>query len=116
MNLYPQSDDTLVRKVWQIMQQHKGYDRRIARETLTFAATKSLTKNTDRKVRDALAELPVIWQDGYFIPVTQEEADAYIASMRSRQAAIGQRLRVLDDYLRRRQQPERVEQMKLMEV
>jgi len=109
-------EDELVKKIWEIMQYHKGYERRIARETLTFAATKSLTKNTDRKVRDALAELPVIWQDGYFIPVTQEEADAYIASMRSRQAAIGQRLRVLDGYLRQRREPEHAEQMKLMEV
>ena len=33
-----------------------------------------------------------------------------------RQAAIGQRLRVLDDYLRRQQEPVKVQQLELMEV
>lgn len=36
--------------------------------------------------------------------------------MRSRQAAIGQRLRVLDDYLRTQREPLRVTQLELMEV
>lgn len=112
-DIYPQADSDLVRRVWQVMQQHKGYDRRIDRDSLTLAATKSLTKNNDRKARDALAELPVIWQDGYFIPKNQREAAPYRAAMQSRQAAIGQRLRELDDYLR--SLGAEVEQLSLLE-
>lgn len=100
-------DDELVDKVWEIMQHHNGFDKRIGRDHLTASALGWVSPNNDRKVRDALAELPVIWQDGYFIPATQDEADAYIASMHSRQAAIGQRLKVLDDYLRQTREPAR---------
>ena len=116
MNLYPESDDALVRKVWQIMQQHKGHAHRIERDRLIVHVFGRVTKTYDRQLRDALSELPVIWQDGYFIPETKQEAQEYIASMRSRQVSIGQRLQVLEGYLKQRREPERVEQMKLMEV
>ncbi len=106
--------DPLVAQVWAVMQDYKGYEHRIDRTRLTCIVLNWATDNNDRKVRDALAELPVIWQDGYFIPANQAEADAYIASMRSRQASIGQRLRVLDDYLRQTRDPAR--QMTLNEA
>ena len=112
---YPQADDPLVEQVWEIMQRHKSYDKRIHRDTLTFAVYRKVSKSYDRKIRDALAELPVVWDDGYFVPTSYDEASGYIASMRSRQAAIGQRLRVLDDYLRAQREPV-TKQLELMEV
>jgi len=116
MSEYPQADETLIGQLWEIMQRHNGFDRRIHRDTLTFAVYRKVSKSYDRKIRDALAELPVVWDDGYFIPESFDEAAGYIASMRSRQAAIGQRLRVLDEYLRNRREPVKVEQMSWMEV
>ena len=111
-----QSDDKLKSEIWRVMQRHKGYDRRIARETLTFAVCRKVSKSYDRQVRDALSELPIVWDDGYYIPATREEAEGYIASMKSRQAAIGQRLRVLDQYLRTISEPVRVEQLEWLGV
>jgi hypothetical protein len=113
--MYPQADDPLIEQVWQIMQKHKGYDRRIDRDTLTFAVYHKVSKSYDRKVRDALAELPVVWKDGYFVPETAAEAEQYRASMRSRQAAIGKRLRILDEWLTGQREPERAEQMMLLD-
>ena len=113
---YPQADSALVEQVWELIRWHTGYDSRIDRKDLTFDVFGQYTESLDRKVRDALAELPVVWDDGYFVPTSYEEAEGYIAGMRSRQAAIGQRLRVLDDYLRRQQEPVQGEQMTWMEV
>ena len=84
------------------------------RDALVYRVRR-LMKTSDRQVRDAIAELPVVWDDGYFIPTSYNEASGYIASMRSRQAAIGQRLRVLDDYLRTQCEPVKVEQMSWVE-
>jgi hypothetical protein len=109
---YPQADEKLKRAIWNLMQSHTGYERRVDRDALVYRV-KRLTRTSDRQVRDALAELPVVWDDGYFIPTSYNEASGYIASMRSRQAAIGQRLRVLDDYLRTQREQVRVEQMRL---
>ena len=114
--MYPTADDDLTVKVWQVMQSHKGYKCRIDRDRLTYLVFGKVTDNKDRKVRDALSELPVVWSDGYYIPTTEREAQDYIASMRSRQASIGQRLRIVEDYLRRQREPERVTQLELMEV
>lgn len=111
---YPQTSDQLTERVWQIMQRHKGYDRRIDRDTLTFAVYRKVSKSYDRKVRDALAELPVVWDGGYFIPVTDDEAKSYREQMKSRQAAIGKRLRVLDDWLHEQREPVKYEQVQLL--
>jgi hypothetical protein len=108
--------DPLVQQVWSVMQAHRGFERRVDRGRLTYHVFGEVNDNLDRKVRDAIAELPIVWSDGYFIPQTWDEAADYIAGMRSRQAAIGQRLRVLDDYLRAQREPVRVEQMQLLEV
>ncbi|MDY6867012.1 MAG: hypothetical protein SVT56_03785 [Chloroflexota bacterium] len=111
----PKANDDLIMAVEKIMRLHVGYKNRIDREDLVLEVTDCInSKVADRKVRNALAELPVIWQDGYFIPQTEREARKYIASMRSRQAAIGQRLRILDDHFRRG--TERVRQLELVEV
>ena len=111
--MYPQADDPLVEQVWQVMSWHVGYVHRIDRGELTKIVFGKVTKTYDRKVRDALSELPVVWNDGYFVPVNEREAEGYIAQMKSRQAAIGQRLRILQEYLTRQREPVQVEQMKL---
>ena len=116
MTNYPQADDPLIEKVWQVMQFHTGKMHRLQRSELTKRIYGKVTKSYDRKIRDALSELPVIWDDGYFVPINEREAEGYISAMRSRQAAIGQRLRILDEYLRCNQEPVRVEQMQLLEV
>ena len=100
MNDYPQADYDLVQRTWDIMQRHIGREKRINRELLIVAVFGAINENYDRQLRDALAKLPVIWEDGYFIPKNNREAAGYRISMKSRQAAIGQRLKVLDDYLR----------------
>ena len=110
------STDPLVETVWYVLTLCKGYENRISRNDLVYSVYGEINDNLDRKVRDALAELPVIWNDGYFVPTSYTEAADYIAGMRSRQAAIGQRLRVLDDYLRAQREPVSVRQLELMEV
>ena len=110
---YPQTNAELTERIWRLMQWHEGRERRIDRADLTRRIYGRVTTSLDRKVRDALAELPVVWDGGYFIPKTDEEAEQYRAAMRSRQAAIGKRLRVLDDWLTQQREPERVEQMRL---
>ena len=115
MTNYPQADDKLKRTIWRLMQTHTGYDRRVDRDELV-QRVKRLTQTSDRQVRDAISELPIVWDDGYFIPTSYNEASGYIASMRSRQAAIGQRLRVLDDYLRTQREPVKVEQAELFKL
>jgi hypothetical protein len=112
---YPQADSALVRHLWIIIKCYQGYENRINRDNLTFIVFGKNSPSLDRKIRDALAELPVVWDDGYFVPTSYDEAEGYIASMRSRQAAIGQRLRVLDDYLRAQREPV-TKQLELMEV
>ena len=113
--MYPTADTNLTADVWRVMQTRKGYQNRIQRDRLTLAVFGRYNDSLDRKVRDALSNLPVVWSDGYFVPTSIDEAEDYIAGMRSRQAAIGQRLRVLDDYLRRQREPVKVQQMQLME-
>jgi len=116
MSEYPQASNELVEQVWQAMQAHKGYKKRVDRGHLTIRIFGDISESLDRKIRDALAELPVVWDDGYFVPTSYDEASGYIASMRSRQAAIRQRLRVLDQYLRTQREPDKVEQMSWVET
>ena len=110
MTDYPQTNDKLIERIWRIMQRCKGYDHRIARETLVIAACGRWSDSYDRKIRDAIAELPIIWDDGYFIPETFREADKYRASMISRIASISKRLQILDDWLKENQQELKYEQ------
>ena len=110
-----QSDEQLKRTIWRLMQAHTGFDRRVTREELVHRVQR-LMSTSDRQVRDALSELPIVWDDGYFIPRTRTEADGYIAGMRSRQAAIASKIRIIDDYLRSESEPVKVEQMSWMEL
>jgi len=122
MTDYPQTNDKLTKRVWRIMQKHRGYDNRVKRDLLALEVcgpdcinwldrgSWSVKKSSDRKVRDAIAELPIIWDDGYFIPRTFQEANKYQASMISRITSISKRLRILDTWLKENQQELRYEQ------
>lgn len=110
MNDYPQADNELIQQVWNVMRYRAGYLHRIDRAELTRRVFGKATESNDRKIRDALSELPVVWNDGYFVPTSPREAQGYIASMKSRQAAIGKRLRVLEDYLKEENEPVKVHQ------
>jgi hypothetical protein len=111
MMTYPKADADLRSRVWRLMQRHEGYERRISRDKLCYWMGAS-----DRAVRDALAQLPVVWDGGYFVPKTKDEAAEYLAKMHSRQARIGEKIRLVEDWLRERREPEKVEQLELMEV
>jgi hypothetical protein len=116
MNTYPTADDDLTREVWRAMMNHKGRDRRIDREELTYLIFGKVTKSKDRKVRDALSNLPVVWDQGYFVPTSHDEAEGYRNQMTSRIRAIRDRLEIVDGYLRTQREPERVEQPALLEM
>ena len=116
MNDYPQATQDTVDLVWAVMQRHIGRDRRIQRETLTFAVFRKVSQSYDRKLRDALSQLPVVWDNGYFIPTSKEEAKGYIAANRSRIRNLGKKNWIVERYLRQQAEPVQVEQMKLMEV
>ena len=95
------------------MQRHIGVDRRIQRETLTFAVFRKVSQSYDRKLRDALSQIPVVWDDGYFIPASMEEAKGYLASNRSRIVNLGKKNWIDERYLRQQAEPIKVEQMEL---
>ena len=97
-DLYPSSDYKLISRVWVVMQNHVGFLARIGRRRLVNIVMHRWSESNDRKIRDALSELPVIWDRGYFIPANEKEAEGYVAAMRSRQASIGRRLKVLDNH------------------
>lgn len=113
MTNYPQANDEMVALVWAVMQRHIGRDRRIERETLTFAVFRKVSQSYDRKLRDALSQLPIVWDDGYFIPTSKEEAEGYIASNLSRIRNLGRKNWIIERYLRQQAEPVQVEQMKL---
>jgi len=118
---YPQSDSDLIDRVKGIMQYHKGYLQRIDRDELTRRIFGKVTDSLDRKVRDALSEIstvdmPIVWQDGYFVPLREQEAQQYRAGLQSRRAVLRQREQVLDDWFRRRREREPVKQLELLEV
>ena len=116
MTDYPQATDETVDLVWEVMQRHIGRGKRIQRETLTIAVFRKVSQSYDRKLRDALSQLPVVWDNGYFIPTSKEEAKGYIAANRSRIRNLGKKNWIVERYLRQQAEPVQVEQMKLMEV
>jgi len=77
MTDYPQADYDLVQRTWDIMQRHIGREKRINRELLIVAVFGVINQTYDRQLRDALAKLPVIWEDGYFIPKNHREAAGF---------------------------------------
>lgn len=119
MTDYPQADDELTAHVWNIMSTwHRGVGNKIDRSALTwkifgYAATtrsangvRSVLPSYDRRMRDALSRLPVVHDDGYFVPETFEEAESYMNRERSRIRSLAKRQRMLNDWLKHRREPE----------
>lgn len=101
MSDHPRADYDLIQRTWDIMQRHIGREKRISRESLVIAVFGAINEIYDRQLQDALAKLPVIWEDGYFIAANKREAAGYRILMQAKKAAISQQLKVLDDYLQK---------------
>ena len=126
MTDYPQATQDTVDLVWAAMQRdHTGYENRISRRALTIRVfgkacytisdDRSLViiLSYDRKLRDALSQLPVVWDDGYFVPTSKEEAKGYIAANRSRIRNLGKKNWIVERFLREQAEPVKVEQLEL---
>lgn len=114
------SDEYLKRKVWQIMQLHVGIDNRINRKSLVEQACGMWTSANDRKVRDALSELPVISTStgggGYWLPASESEINAWESEMLSRTQEIFKRISLARKWLRMNRQPAKAQQPMLLDV
>ena len=126
---YPKSNLDLDRRVEYTMRMyHFGYRNRIARDALAVEVYgwrcleyddnghETINANYDRRLRDALSELPVIWQDGYFIPATRREAEGYLGRERKKAVSILQRVRSVEAHLRTQGERVNWEQKKLLEA
>jgi hypothetical protein len=111
-------DQRFINTVYHIMQSHQGVDNRIGRTELLYRVRRYYPSASDRQVRDALAQTPVISSSGiggYWLPATRDEVDAYLAELSSRQARIAERKRLVQDYIVRKQE-RAVHQPQLLEV
>jgi len=122
---YPKSNLDLDRRVEYTMRMyHFGYRNRIARDSLAVEVygrecldkQGNVKDSYDRKLRDALSELPVIWQDGYFVPATRREAEGYLGRERKKAVSILQRVRSVETHLRTQGERVNWRQEKLLEV
>ena len=98
-------DQRFIDTVYHIMQSHQGVDNRISRPGLLAKVMRYYPSASDRQVRDALAQTPVISSSGiggYWLPATRAEVDAYVAELTSRQASIAERKRLVQDYIIRK--------------
>jgi predicted nucleic acid-binding Zn-ribbon protein len=110
---YPKADEDFVKRVEDYMQSHRGYNNRVTRATLSYEF-----QSHDRKIRDALSKIDgIVHQDkGYFLPQSEEEALPYINSLRSRIKSLRERLVGLEAYLVKVQEPQKAEQLNLLEL
>jgi hypothetical protein len=117
MTNYPQADQDLTTRVKEIMHRdHTGYENRISRRDLVLKVLNTINDDSDdRKLRDALSQLPVIWYNGYFIPTIedQDKVDAYTGGNVSRIRNLGRKNWIVERYLREQAEPVQVEQMEL---
>lgn len=119
-NQFYEGDDLLKRRVWKIMQSHVGMENKVLRPDLVVHACGRWSKTNDRKVRDVIADLPIIstskGDGGYWLPATEDEIDNYAKEMLSRTKKIHEKVRFSRRWLRQNRQPERASQPKLLEV
>ena len=108
-----ETDDPLIELLWNCMQHHIGYDKRISRKALVAYIQWNMDA-TDRQVRDAIAELPIISTSkdggGYWIPANDAEFMTWCGEMNSRAKQIFKRVRLVNDYMKREKQPVKYEQ------
>jgi hypothetical protein len=114
-----QSDDKLQRIIFSLMQSHVGFDNRIERRELV-RRVKRLMQTSDRQVRDAISELPIISTSkgggGYWLPANDTELNEWVGEMTSRIAQIHKRITIARAWMNETRQPVRVEQLEWLGV
>lgn len=114
-----QADEQLKMTIWRLMQAHTGFDNRIDRRELVHRINR-LMPTSDRQVRDAISELPIISTSkgggGYWIPANEAEVNEWVSEMMSRIGQIHKRIDIARRYMRESRQPVKVEQMTWVEA
>ena len=114
-----QSDQQLRTTIWRLMQSHIGFDNRVGRAELVHRV-KRLMSTSDRQVRDAISELPIISTSrgggGYWIPANDAELDEWTTEMISRIAQIDKRIKITRKWMRENRQPVRIQQLEWLGV
>ena len=116
--MHPKTNDALTALVWDIMQWHIGQKRRLSRDMLIRRVNR-IMKASDRQIRDAISELPIISTSGtggYWLPADDAEIDEWAREMLSRTQQIYKRVRLARTWLNESRQPAKVEQLELLEV
>ena len=92
--MHPKTNDALTALVWDIMQWHIGQQRRLSRDMLIRRVNR-IMKASDRQIRDAISELPIISTSGtggYWLPADDAEIDEWAREMLSRTQQIYKRV------------------------
>ena len=114
-----QSDEQLRQTIWRLMQSHIGFDNRVGRVELVNRV-KRLMHTSDRQVRDAISELPIISTSkgggGYWLPANDTELNEWVGEMMSRIGQIHKRIDIARRWMRENRQPVRVQQLEWLEV
>ena len=100
----------LHRKVFQVMLEHVGSEKRCRRDALIFKVFGYIPKNwkdskEDRQLRRVIEELqtmrfPILSDSGpggYYMPATEEERAAYVAELKSRRDKLTDKINALAD-------------------
>ena len=118
---YPTADNALADKIADILRDHVGRDNRIDRDRLVYLATGIINDTNDRKVRDAIAGMPFVLSTlrdggGYWWGAGINEANEYASEQWSRITGTITHVNAVLEYFKREGEPERAEQLELMEV
>jgi hypothetical protein len=114
-----QSDDKLQRTIFSLMQSHVGFDNRVGRDELVNRI-KRLMPTSDRQVRDAISDLPIIGTSkgggGYWIPANETELNEWVGEMISRIGQINKRITITRRWMNESRQPVQVQQLEWLGV
>ena len=118
---YPKSDTSLQDKIAHILREHVGRDNRISRDCLVHLATGEINDTNDRKVRDAIAGMPMVLSTlkeggGYWWGKDITEANAYANEQWQRITGTIENVNSRIEYFKQYDDPEIVVQLELMEV
>ena len=118
---YPKSDTSLQNKIAHILREHVGRDNRISRDCLVHLATGEINPTNDRKVRDAIAGMPMVLSTlkeggGYWWGRDIQEANAYANEQWSRITGTIENVNSRIEYFKQYDDPEIVVQLELLEV
>lgn len=118
---YPKSDTSLQDKIANILRDHVGRDNRISRDCLVHLATGEINPTNDRKVRDAIANMPMVLSTlreggGYWWGRDIQEANAYANEQWSRITGTIENVNSRIEYFKMYSDPEIVVQLELLEI